>query len=385
MKTERLFDHNAYNTEFDATVLSCEELENGRYAVILNRTLFFPEEGGQTCDGGTLNGIEVLHVSEKNGVICHLISSPMSVGNDVHGKIDFEDRYYKMQNHTGEHIISGLVHAKYGFDNVGFHLGDGYMTMDFDGELTREQLDEIEIEANRAVWARIDVVTGYPSAEEMITLQYRSKLDLTENVRIVRIPNIDICACCAPHVRNTGEIGMIKILDLQRYKGGVRLFVLCGYWALLDYRKKYHMIYDISVLTSSKQDEVVLGVEHLFSEIEENKRSISELKRELLNCKTQNIEYTDGNACHFEPDTDMLFLRNYANAAKEKCGGVCGVFGGNDESGYKYIITSKTADVRALSRSINEKICGRGGGSSEMIQGSCNAKREEIEEAFKEL
>ncbi len=380
-RTHRLFDEDSKAYKFSAIVLSCAE-NNGKYTVVLDGTLFFPEEGGQTSDTGTLGGACVSYVYEKKGIIYHECDKPLKVGDEVEGEIAYGERFRKMQNHTGEHIISGIVHKLYGYDNVGFHLNSEYMTIDFNGELTREQLDEIELLANGIVIRCMPVKAYYPEQSELEGLNYRSKLELTENVRIVQIGDVDMCACCAPHVENTGEVGIIKILDFMRYKGGVRLNALCGLDALCDYGKRYGQIYAISTKISSKQDEVTQGVDRLISEIEAQKAKIAALKRELQTYKLAELAETDGNICVFEDGGDMTAARHFANEAVKKCGGICGVFCGNDEDGYKYIIMSRKIDLKPLAKDINTALNGRGGGSSEMLTGSCKAKREVIEKYF---
>lgn len=381
-RTIRLFDADATQKLFEATVISCESGADGKYTVVLDKTLFFPEEGGQSCDTGRLGNARICHVFEDKGIIYHISDKPLTVGILVSGEIDFEERFRKMQNHTGEHIISGLIWQNFGFHNVGFHLGCDEMTADFDGELSKEQILLIENMANKAVFECHPVRAYYPTTEELSILEYRSKLDLTENVRIVDIEGVDRCACCAPHVSCTGEIGLIRILRCEKYKGGVRLYMKCGYDALEGYREEYEQARRISVAISAKHDEISDEVERLLSEMENMKSRVSALKRELISYKLEKIEYTDGDLCLFEDDFDMLALRNLVNEAKKRCGGVCAVFSGNDESGYKYIISSTTVDLRARAKEINTALSGRGGGSCEMIQGSCNAKREIIEKYF---
>ncbi len=375
-KTIRLFDKDSYLQEFDANVLSCEA-EGERFAVVLDATAFFPEEGGQSADGGTLEHANVLDVQEKDGVITHYTDAPLAVGSIVHGRLDFPARYQRMQIHSGEHIVSGLMHRKYGFRNVGFHLG-GEITMDFDGELTREQLNEIEDEANRIIYENVAITAGYPSAEVLRATEYRSKLDLIENVRLVTIGEYDVCACCAPHVARTGEIGMIKLLDAIRYKGGMRIHFLAGSAALEHYRKIWSDVATLSAMLSVPQNEVVDGVKKRDAEIEKRGMLISALRRQLLDYKIAALTETRGNLCIFTDDPDMLALRLLVNAGTEKCTGICAAFSGNDADGYRYIMGTKRADLRSLSGQINAALGGKGGGSAQMIQGSCTAKESEI-------
>lgn len=382
-RTTRLFDLDSKARCFEATVISCEGGDDGKYTVTLDKTLFFPEEGGQTCDTGMLGGACVLQVFEKGGIIYHIVDKALEVGASVSGEIDFEERFRKMQNHTAEHIVSGLIYRNFGLHNVGFHLSADSMTADFDGELDAEQVRFIETLANRAIFECHGVRGYYPDPYELADLEYRSKLDLTENVRIVEIEGVDRCACCAPHVSNTGEVGLVKILYAEKYKGGVRLYMKAGFDALEGYRAEYEQARRISVAISAKHDEVADGVDRLLEEIDALKGRISAMKREILAYKLERIEYTEGNLVLFEDDGDMLSLRNLVNEAKKRCGGICACFTGSDDGGYKYIISSTSVDLRAKAKEINGAISGRGGGSGEMIQGSCAAKREEIEKYFK--
>ncbi len=383
-KTIRLFDGAPDACEFEATVLACEKTEQG-YEILLEQTLFFPEEGGQSADGGTLGDGQVTYVYEREGMIYHVTDMPLQVGAVAHGVLDYAERYRKMQNHTGEHIVSGLIFRHFGLHNVGFHLSDDGMTADFDGEITEEQVSYIESLANEVVYACRKVKGYYPDAEALANMQYRSKLELTENVRIVEIEGVDLCACCAPHVANTGEVGMVRILERQRYKGGVRLYMKCGRDALDGCRADYLQLKNISMAISAEHDKVDAGVARVLDDMNALRAQISDLKRELLPYKLEKIPFTEGNLCLFEADGDMLFLRNLVNAAKEKCTGIVAAFAGNDEKGYKYILSSKTVDLRLKAKEINAAIGGRGGGSPEMIQGSATEKRAVIESYFQGL
>ena len=382
-RTVRLFDLYPADSAFSALVLSCTEREDGKYVAVLDQTLFFPEEGGQSCDKGSLGEAEVLYVFEDKGIIYHILDKGLDENTSVRGEIDAHERFRKMQSHTAEHIVSGLIYKNFGLHNVGFHLSSDEMTADFDGELSGEQLELIETLANKAIFECHSVRGYYPSPESLETLEYRSKLDLTENVRIVEIEGVDMCACCAPHVSNTGEVGLLKILYAEKYKGGVRLYMKAGYDALEGYRSEYEQCRRISVAISAKHGEVAEGVCRLLQEIDGLKSQLSQMKKEILTYRLEKIEYTEGNLCIFEDGGDMLSLRNLVNEAKKRCGGICACFSGNDAEGYKYIISSTTTDLRARSKEINAAISGRGGGSSEMIQGSCTATREEIEKYFR--
>lgn len=382
--TEKLYETNSHMDKFNATVLSCEKSNNG-YMVVLDKTAFFPEGGGQNADTGYLDKAAVTDVQIKNGIIVHYTDLPLTVGTSVNGRIDWKQRFIRMQNHSGEHIVSGIIHKKYGFNNVGFHMGNEDITLDIDGVLDREQLDEIEYEANLAVSKNIIVKTEYPSPEKLSALDYRSKLDITENVRIVTIDGYDMCACCAPHVKATGEIGIIKLLDFIHYKNGLRIHMLCGFSALADYKTKYRNNLEISNMLSSKRDETANAVARLLDENAKLKQEIHSLKKNYIKYKCACIEPTDNNICVFEENMDMNTLREYANEIIQKCGNICAAFSGNDKDGYIYVILSRSIPLRALSKAINSAISGRGGGRDDILQGQSHAKRADIEKYFSDL
>ena len=379
--TQRLFDLDSKLCEFDGTVISCEQ-SGEHYEILLDKTAFFPNEGGQTSDVGTLGDVNVLNVVEKEGKILHICDAPINNGVIIHGMVDFSHRFYNMQNHTGEHIISGIVHKMYGYENVGFHLSRDGMTVDFSGELTREQLDEIEWLANRAIYECHPIKCYYPTDEELAGISYRSKLENIENTRLVVIDGVDVCACCAPHVYNTGEVGIIKILDFIRYKGGVRLNVVCGTAALCDYREKYSQCKAISNMLSVKQNEVYDATLRLQETIDGYREKLYLCRRELRSLKLATIKETDGNICIFEDDGDMNDMRELINSAMSKCGGICATFVGNDTNGYKFIAASNTVNMREIAAKMKRELNSRGGGSEKMIQGSTPAKRIEIENFF---
>ena len=231
--TERLYNENAYTAAFTARVLSCTA-DGGGFAVVLDRTAFFPEGGGQGGDRGRIGDTEVTDTVERGGEVLHLTRTAVPVGEVLPCKIDFDLRYERMQCHSGEHIVSGLIHSLYGYNNVGFHLGDEEMTVDYDGVLDEDAQRTVELAANRAVCETLAIRAFFPAPAEAAALDYRSKLEIAAGLRLVEIPGYDLCACCAPHVARTGEIGIIKLLDSIHYKGGVRIRMLCGLRALRD-------------------------------------------------------------------------------------------------------------------------------------------------------
>lgn len=387
-KTVRLYDQDAYATKFEAEVLACEEVEKKEkkvYQVWLDQTLFFPEEGGQSPDMGTIDGIKVLDVQIKDEVITHTLAAPLAVGTMVKGVVDWKHRFYNMQQHSGEHIFSGIVHNRFGYDNVGFHLSDSIVTMDFNGVITAEDIEEIETEVNQAIIENIPVEVSYPTKEELKVLEYRSKIEIEGQVRIVTIPGYDVCACCAPHVRRTGEIGMLKVMNVQSYKGGVRISILCGFRALEAFRQKADIIAELMAQFSTNQEALVENVTKLKNTNQTMKNQLALAKQELMEYKVAAIPEDSENAILFESDLDTPVVRNVVNGLVEQFTGICAVFVGNDESGYQFIVGSKNKDCRAIAAALREKLSARGGGSDKMIQGSVAASQLQIEELLATL
>lgn len=379
--TTLLYNENAYLTEFTARVISCTQSGNG-YAVTLDRTAFFPEGGGQGCDRGTLGGIAVTDVKMQNGCVIHTLQSPLTAGETVCGIVDRDVRFDRMQNHTGEHILSGILHRTYGYDNVGFHLGEEVMTLDTSGELSDGQLTALEAEANRAVFANVPVTVSYPAPEALADLSYRAKLEMTENVRIVTIEGIDVCACCAPHVARTGEIGCIRIIGAIRWKGGMRLTVVCGARALADAAMRARQLSQISEALSAKPEETYEAFLRVQRTVSEQKQELYRLRRAMLAQTLADIDVTDASLCLFLPDADADMLREALNACVGRCSLLCGVFSGSDADGYRFVIGSVNIPLRARAKEITAALDGRGGGSDRMISGTARASESTIRAYF---
>ena len=375
--TELLYNTSAYIRSFEATVLSCEPSEE-RYAVVLDKTAFFPEQGGQYADRGVLNGIAVCDVQIRDGVVYHYTEQPIVVGAAVVGELCFETRFDRMQNHTGEHLVSGCIHSLFGYDNVGFHMNDECLTLDTSGYLTKEQLDCVERMANRAVFENLPVEITYPDDEMLKNLSYRSKMEISDRVRIVTVPGYDACACCAPHVASTGEVGLIKIVDAVRYKGGMRITLKCGSRALADYGMRLCVLSEIAVSLSVKPEEAFASVQRLSDEISALKLQLAGVKKELISCKCEQIPYTEGNLCMIEREADADTLRAMVNLGVEKCTGICAAFAGSDNDGYRFVIGSKTVPLRTCVKEITQALDGRGGGSDAMVSGTLSADAEHI-------
>lgn len=381
--TEKLYYSDGHLSRFTARVTSCEK-EDGTWAVKLDRSAFFPGGGGQEADEGVLSDMKLLGLREEGEDIVHLTPAPLEPGALVEGRIDWPLRFSRMQGHSGEHILSGTVHRLFGYDNVGFHMGEEAITIDFSGELSREDLSRAELEANRAIWRDVPVRTLLPTPGELAAMDYRSKKELTGQVRIVEIEGVDLCACCAPHVSHSGEVGLLKIIDSMRHRGGTRLTLLCGEAALLDYEALHENNAAVSAALSAKRLETGGAIARVMAEQEERRAELTKLKRELLQLKAAALRPTEGSICIFESDIDMITLRELVNAGSELAGKVCAGFAGTDGD-YKYIIGSRSVPLRARAKEINAAIDGRGGGSDAMIQGTSRARREDIERYFNAL
>lgn len=387
--TKRLFDEDAYQTTFSAQVLACEPQKKG-YAVILDQTCFFPEEGGQTADKGVLRaGDQTISVTDVqidgDDVIRHMVKQPLEVGTAVEGEIQWDKRFSDMQQHTGEHIVSGLIHAAFGYNNVGFHLSANEVTLDLDGMLNAEQIAEIERKANEAVYHNLQVIAEYPDAETLTGMEYRSKIELEGPVRVVTIPGVDRCACCAPHVGHTGEIGLIKIIHAAKYKSGVRLNMLCGARALADAQMKQDQIEAIGIALSVKQHKTAAAVQKLQDDMAQMKLQLSAMGKQIAVSRAQTIPEGTAHVCLFETELDKDVQRELVNQLTARCTGFCGVFVGSDTAGYRYIIGTANGDARECNQALKEQCEVRGGGSKDMVQGSIKGTEQAIRALFAAL
>ena len=376
--TVKLYYDDAYIKEFSAKVLSVTECDGG-FDVVLDRTAFFPEEGGQSSDRGYIDSGFVSHVYEEGGVVHH-ITDKAPLGKDVTATLLFDERFEKMQQHTTEHILCGIIHKLFGFDNVGFHLGEGEVTFDVNGVMTREMLDEAERLANEAVFSNLDVTAYFPSAEELKNIDSRAKLELTENVRLVKIGDVDTCACCAPHVAKTGEIGLIKVLDFMKHRGGTRIWLAAGRRALSDYRNRYENVLKISSILCAPQGDVASALEKYVKDTEDIKRALKESRAALAENMAYSVPFTEGNRVVVLDGFSIDELRAFSNIAKEKVRGFLVALSGEGEE-YKYVISS-AEEISQRIKEINAALKGKGGGRGNMAQGSFGVSLEKIEAYF---
>ena len=376
--TEKLFDNSGL-LEFEATVTSVRE-EDGDYWITLDKSAFAPDGGGQLSDIGTIGDVNVLDVAPDGGDVYHICDGRLEVGARVVCKIDKARRMRHLQNHTGEHIVSGIIFKEYGFNNVGFHLGSEETTMDVDGEISKEMLRKIERLANEAVAKNLEVKIIYPTPSELENMFYRAKLDLKENVRVVVIDGLDACACCAPHVMRTGEIGMIKLLYCQKYKGGTRIFLKCGFDALDEFNAQFDRATAISNMISEPRENIDVGVKKLLDDIGNYKHTVYELKKKVLSMKIESAEPVNGRLVFVDEDMDMGELRSFVASKLDSCEKFCAAFSGNDDDGYTYVVGYKGDDFNEFIKNrISSLGAGGGGGKPPFAQGKVKCKKIDID------
>lgn len=382
MATEKLFEQDVYLSAFTARVLTCEAGKHG-YHVCLDRTAFYPEGGGQPADRGTLDGIAVEDVHTENGEIVHYLKEPLEVGRTVTGKIDFDRRRSLMQLHSGEHIVSGLIFARYGYHNVGFHMGRDAVTIDFDGPIPPQALEEVEWAANRVIWENRPVRVFWPTAEELPRLPYRSKKPIEGAVRLVEFEGVDLCACCGTHVTHTGEVGVIKLLTCQKFHEGVRIEMLAGAPAFAYLSQVMGQNRAVSAALSAKPLETAQAVARLSQELENTKLRAARAEEQCFSLRASALAGA-GDVLLFEEGLRPDGVRRLCDAVKARCGGRCAVFSPAEE-GYSYAIAQSGGNLKALTAALNAALNGRGGGRPDFVQGSVRADRAAIEAFFREV
>ena len=380
METEKLYYQDPYQTTFSARVLTCEPSKGG-CLVNLDRTAFYPEGGGQPADHGVLGGVTVTDVHEKDGVIFHTCSGPVEVGSTVEGSIDWTRRFDHMQQHSGEHILSGLLCSLYDCSNVGFHLGADTVTIDYDRELTWEQVLEAERQANEAIWRDTPAEITFPAPDALAQLDYRSKKELTGQVRIVSFPGADCCACCGTHVRRAGEVGLIKVLSCQKFREGVRLEILCGQRAYRYLSRIYEQDHAVARLLSVKPQDAFAAVERQNAELTAAKLRMTELEDRLFALRAQSLAGR-GDVLLLEPPMRPDGARKLADTTARAAGGLAAVFAGERDSYVYALVHAGGADISPLVKRLNSALSGRGGGRNGFAQGSVQADRSAILDFF---
>ena len=379
MNREKLYYQDCHLCRFSAEVVRCEQRPEG-YAVTLSQTAFYPEGGGQACDLGTLGEVQVLDVQEQGEQVVHLCSGPLTPGSTVEGVIDWQRRFDLMQQHTGEHIVSGIVHRLFGHDNSGFHVGADVVQVDFDGPIPAEALPQIEAEANRVVWQNLQLRCWYPSPEELPTVGYRTKRPLPWPVRIVEIPGVDKCACCGVQVSHTGEVGLVKLFSCVKFHQGVRIEMACGGRALALLNKAYDQNRQVSQAFSAKIFETGEAARTMNKRLADVQYRADTLQKQIFDTIARGYQ-GKGNVLHHQPDCTPGDLRELADRISLTCGGtafLCSESGG----GMNICLISRTDDLKALGKELKERFSARGGGKPGSFQGTCEATVEQLETFF---
>ena len=380
MQTRKLYYEDSHKRQFSAQVLSCTE-SNGTYEVVLDATAFYPEGGGQAADTGVLGAVRVLDTRERGETIVHLCDGALLVGETVEGTVDYAARFHRMQQHSGEHIVSGIINRRYGYHNTGFHMGSDIITIDFDGVIPQEDLASIEAEANSAVWQNLPIKCWYPSQEELPNVFYRTKKALPWPVRIVQVPGFDSCACCGTHVKMTGEIGLIKLFSVIGFRGGTRMEMSCGSNALKLLNEAYEQNRLVSQAFSAKIGETGAAANRMNETVAQQKFRITGLEMRIF--QTVARQYAgQGKVLHFEEGLDNVAVRELADAIAETCGDMAAVFSGNNQEGYAFCLVTRQGDLRTFGKEMTKALNGRGGGKPICQQGRVSAARQQIEAFF---
>ena len=380
METEKLYEPDAYLRAFTATVLACAP-EKGGWGVVLDRSAFYPEGGGQPGDSGALGGVRVLDTHAADGAVVHLCDTPLASGAEVYGEIDWQKRFDRMQQHSGEHIVSGLICAAKGCSNVGFHMGAETVVIDFDAPLSGTELEEIELAANRVIWENRPFLVTYPDQAALAALDYRSKKALSGAVRIVECPGADRCACCGTHVRASGEVGLLRLISMKPFRSGVRIEMLAGERAYRWSRAMTEQNSRVSALLSAKPEETAAAVERMQRALADAQYRLVGLENRLFAEKAEALA-GQGDVLLFEKAMAPDALRRLCEAVAARCGGRCAVFAGDDAAGWKYALRLPDGDLRAFTGAMNAALSGRGGRRDGFAQGSAAAARAEIERFF---
>ena len=378
--TRKLYYEDCHMSRFQAQVTGCEKCEKG-YEIRLDATAFYPEGGGQACDLGTLNGVQVLDVREREEEILHLCEAPLEVSSTVEGVIDYDRRFDLMQQHTGEHIVSGIINRRYGFHNVGFHMGSAMIEIDFDGVVPAEDLRSIEQEANSALWQNLPVRCWYPSEEELPHVFYRTKRALPWPVRIVQVPEFDSCACCGVHVARTGEVGLIKLFSVVPLRGGCRIEMSCGARAMKLLNQAFDQNRLVSQAFSAQWFETGEAARKMNEALSGEKFRMAQLQKRIFEMIAEDYVNFE-NVVYFEQDLDSAQVRMLADAIAQRCDGTVAVFSGTEEEGYAYAMVDHKNDLRTFGKEMTAALNGRGGGKPNFQQGRVAAKRQEIEAFF---
>ena len=381
-ETKELYYADSHIRTFTSMVDRCRP-HGDLWEIVLEETAFFPGGGGQDCDLGTIGDAKVLAVDVPGAYVVHYCDRPVEVGSEPECRIDWDRRFDLMQQHTGEHMVSGVIHRRYGYHNTGFHIGADVITIDFDGVIPAEDLSTIEAEVNAGIWQDLELKCWYPEPEELPQVGYRTKKELPWPVRIVEIPGFDKCACCGIHVKRTGEVGLVKLFSVMGFRGGSRLEMACGNRALAMLNHAFDQNRQVSQAFSAKITETGAAARRMNEALEQEKLRYGALQQRLFRGIAESY-VNCGNVLHFEDGLEPVQIRILADAIAEDCGGTAAVFSGSDEAGYGFALVTREGDLRQFGKEMTARLKGRGGGKPNFQQGRVQAAREEIEAFFRQ-
>ena len=381
MECRTLYYEDCHLSRFTARVTACQQAQKG-WEIQLDATAFYPEGGGQAADTGTLGGVPVTHVREKDGKIYHLCSAPLEVGAQVEGILDYAGRFDRMQQHSGEHIVSGLIHSRWGWHNTGFHMGSDVITIDFDGVFPAQELPSLEAAANEAVWRNIPLKIWTPSEQELPNVRYRTKRALPWPVRVVEVPGVDSCACCGVHVSQTGEVGLVKLVSIMSFRGGSRMEMACGRRALNILNHAFDQNRQVSQAFSAKITETGAAARKMNEALAAEKYRSAGLQKQIFQSVAESY-VNRSNVLHFEAGLESGQVRELADVIADRCDGFAAVFSGTDDTGYGYCLVAQQGDLREFGKAMTFALSGRGGGKPNFQQGRVSASEAEIRNFFK--
>ena len=375
MKTTKLFD-NPYVKQARATILS---IEDG--ALLLDATIFNPEGGGQEPDAGSINHTPLRDVQEKDNIIYHYLEdiSSFNIGDEVELLLDWDQRFFNMQQHSGEHILSGLARSHYQTENVGFHIGKEMMRVDYDKELSWEELELLEKEANEVILKNLPITAYYPEDKEEVN--FRFKKEIEESLRIVEVEGVDTCACCGTHVAYTGEVGLLKIITRENYKGGVRLGVLCGRKALAYFHTLEKQSQKMSQLLCAPAIDLIPALEQVMEDRKKIKDDSMRKDAELIRLKVLEQDPNQELLLVFEDLLEGKSLNLYLTELAHGRKGLVALFTPQGD-GYRFNFVSHE-DLGNLGKKFLEVFDGQGGGRGVNFQGFIKGEPERIKQWLK--
>ncbi|QZY56519.1 alanyl-tRNA editing protein [Crassaminicella profunda] len=387
--TKKLFYDNVHQKEFTANILKVKEID-GKFHIELNQTAFYPEGGGQPCDKGTIENLQVSYVYEKENKIYHVLDKAPPKLHLLKCSIDWKRRFDHMQQHLGQHILSACFHELFDAETVGFHLGDTFVTIDITlSNISPTQLEKVEYFANQVVFNNLHVKQLYPTALKLSDLPLRKPPKVKENIRIIEIDQFDFSPCGGTHPIHTGEVGLIKIRKWEKVRGNIRIEFVCGNRALKDFHWKNNHINKISTLLSVKDVDTFSSVERIFSDYTFQKKEIRRLKEQLLDYESlalyQNASILNGTKIinKVYDDRDFGELRTLAAKIVSQPNTIV-LLGSRNEKAQMLLSCSNeiNIDMNKIFKEVCPIINGRGGGNAHTAQGGGD-NISKIEEALK--